>query len=263
MEMRARRAVVALLWSLWACAEDPAPATELIVVVDSDLLVPSELDEINLQARGPGDRMQFASAALGADQAALPRTLALRHLGGALGPIVVEIEGRHAGESVVARAAQVSFIAGRSLVLPLHLARSCLTLRCDGDEACTEGGCQDVVIDASRLEGWTGDRPVLRPHDAGGLDDAGVLDTGLEDDAAALEGGTPDSDVAQEAGESDAPACFPRTELCNNLDDNCNGQADDGFDLSTDVLNCGRCGNRCNTQRGDVCCRGSCARSCQ
>jgi hypothetical protein len=35
------------------------------------------------------------------------------------------------------------------------------------------------------------------------------------------------------------------TEVCNGLDDNCDGRVDEGFDTSTDPDNCGTCGNVC------------------
>ncbi|HIH42473.1 TPA: hypothetical protein HA246_02400 [Candidatus Woesearchaeota archaeon] len=34
-------------------------------------------------------------------------------------------------------------------------------------------------------------------------------------------------------------------EVCNNKDDNCNGQVDDGIDIQSDVNNCGACGTVC------------------
>ena len=34
-------------------------------------------------------------------------------------------------------------------------------------------------------------------------------------------------------------------ELCNGIDDNCNGHIDEGFNLANDVDNCGMCGNAC------------------
>jgi len=39
----------------------------------------------------------------------------------------------------------------------------------------------------------------------------------------------------------------PVGEVCNGLDDDCNGTVDDGFDVQTDLANCGSCGNSCFT----------------
>jgi hypothetical protein len=49
---------------------------------------------------------------------------------------------------------------------------------------------------------------------------------------------------------------MPVTEVCNGRDDDCNGRADDTFNLRRDPLNCGTCGNRCDS--GDACCAGAC-----
>ena len=37
----------------------------------------------------------------------------------------------------------------------------------------------------------------------------------------------------------------PSAELCNRLDDDCDGQTDETFDLATDSMNCGMCGHVC------------------
>jgi hypothetical protein len=45
------------------------------------------------------------------------------------------------------------------------------------------------------------------------------------------------------------PTCvatlMPTPEVCNGFDDDCNGKIDDGFNLQTDVNNCGTCGTKC------------------
>ena len=47
-----------------------------------------------------------------------------------------------------------------------------------------------------------------------------------------------------------------KTEVCNTQDDDCNGLVDDGFDLANDPTNCGVCGRTCQT--GFVCRGGNC-----
>ena len=39
------------------------------------------------------------------------------------------------------------------------------------------------------------------------------------------------------------------TERCNGADDDCDGQVDEEFDLTTDIMNCGACDNACPTPK--------------
>ncbi|MFH0815180.1 MAG: MopE-related protein [Candidatus Falkowbacteria bacterium] len=43
-------------------------------------------------------------------------------------------------------------------------------------------------------------------------------------------------------------------EKCNGVDDNCDGLVDEGFDLSSEVSNCGQCGNVCSLYKAFVSC---------
>lgn len=56
--------------------------------------------------------------------------------------------------------------------------------------------------------------------------------------------------------DSASDACVPRVEVCDGRDDDCDGAADNGFDLSRDHLNCGACGRACAT--GYACVAGRC-----
>ncbi|OJT24936.1 hypothetical protein BO221_11115 [Archangium sp. Cb G35] len=47
------------------------------------------------------------------------------------------------------------------------------------------------------------------------------------------------------------------TESCNGVDDDCDGELDEGFNVQTDNANCGRCGNRCNALT-ESCVDGAC-----
>ncbi|MCB9506287.1 MAG: hypothetical protein H6697_01320 [Myxococcales bacterium] len=59
-------------------------------------------------------------------------------------------------------------------------------------------------------------------------------------------------------------ACTPNAasagaELCNSVDDDCDGDVDEGFDLSADTSNCGRCGLACNlANASSLCMEGAC-----
>jgi len=54
----------------------------------------------------------------------------------------------------------------------------------------------------------------------------------------------------------------PSPEKCNGMDDDCDGQTDEGFDLRRDVHNCGKCGIVClgsqNTCQNGACTDGGC-----
>ncbi len=55
------------------------------------------------------------------------------------------------------------------------------------------------------------------------------------------------------------PTTMPSTEACNGLDDDCDGQTDEDFDVRQDSLNCGRCGFQCVV--GTACVGGVCHES--
>jgi hypothetical protein len=52
-------------------------------------------------------------------------------------------------------------------------------------------------------------------------------------------------------------------EVCNSVDDDCDGMTDEGFDLAGDVANCGACGNVCTNAHGTTdCVSGGCVFAC-
>jgi hypothetical protein len=53
--------------------------------------------------------------------------------------------------------------------------------------------------------------------------------------------------------------CVPGKEICDNLDNNCDGRIDDGFDLTRDPQNCGICGHACSGSQ--KCVNGTCTRA--
>jgi hypothetical protein len=278
---------------LLACSAPELPRTELVVVVDSDLALGEQVDTLRIEATGPDGSVQSASVELAAGTK-LPHTLGLVREGGALGMIRVVAVGLLGDEEILRREAELSFIAEKTLSLPMHLVTSCLARECGRGETCSEFGCVAVRVDATRLADWHGVPPTLAEPDelpppaedagdapdggAAGLD-AGVLDAASSEDAAEdLESSV--SDPAQEAGASDAATddsattgadagaseggsmCTPKVEACNELDDDCDGLVDNGYDLMSDTRHCGKCNTLC-AQPTVVCCKGVCSRNCK
>ena len=223
---------------------DSGPRTEVIVSVDSNLSVPSELDHIRIDVVAPDGTTQSSQATLGEGQPPLPRTLGLVHTGGAIGPFEVTVTGLVGGAESLTRLGRFTFVVGQTLAFPLHLVRSCRDQPCSGDATCTETGCQSP--DSTLLVAWTGQPPRLgEVPDMGMPIDACRTETcnGVDDDC--------DTRVDEEV--------TVRDEVCNGKDDDCNGVVDDGFDLQTDPTNCGDCGVTCVFRNAmGTCSGGSC-----
>ena len=72
----------------------------------------------------------------------------------------------------------------------------------------------------------------------------------LEPNAVVPPGDADGMDAGSDAPDTGAPpdVCVPRAESCNEVDDDCDGTTDEGFDTSRDPLNCGACGTACTTE---------------
>jgi hypothetical protein len=193
-----------LLVGLVGCA---SPATQLIVVVDTDLRIPGELDSLEIVVTPEGGEARSREEMLdGSDLG--PFTLGIAPSGESLGPIHVEAIGRLGDSLVVERDARVSLVRGETLTLILHLARACIGASCPAGTTCVETGeCED--IDAPTILPWTGRPPRLFEDAAVPVD--GGSDAGPRDGAIG-DGGDAGGDCRIDGCEDDNPCT---EDLCN------------------------------------------------
>lgn len=129
--------------------------SELVVVVDSNLTVPSELALIRVVVEDRNGKPQslndFVLDEPGAPS--LPFSFGVVPLDGDSSR-TIEIELSAFDEtrtlSFVARA-RTGFIANKTLRLPMFLPRLCLMLDCSDDETCTDEGCTSATIAVEML----------------------------------------------------------------------------------------------------------------
>lgn len=148
------------------------PASQLVVVVDTDMAIPAEMDEVRLDvARPDGTTATLIEEVSG--RMVLPLSAAVIADGDQLGPIDVTASAYLDGDLVLARGATVTLVRHETRVLSLFLLSNCRGVTCAPGTTCGEGGtCRDVEIE--ELPPYTGTLPSL---------DTGVPDGGLRDGA--------------------------------------------------------------------------------
>jgi hypothetical protein len=90
--------------------------------------------------------------------------------------------------------------------------------------------------------------------------DPDALRFGCSSDADCGKGYACKPQLVQERGVCYRPEECAEAESCNELDDDCNGAVDDGFDLTADDAHCGACGRTCDA--GTRCRASSCVEPC-
>ncbi|HEU4406951.1 MAG TPA: hypothetical protein VFS43_16910 [Polyangiaceae bacterium] len=68
-------------------------------------------------------------------------------------PLRVEVRAEKGGELIVERRAVISYVKGRSLLLPMPLRMACFAMTCGGDpsKTCVGGVCRDLAVDTDAL----------------------------------------------------------------------------------------------------------------
>jgi len=202
---------VFLAWSALLIPSCTSTATEIHVVVYTDLPVPSGVDELRITASIGGAVMMSATARLGAGEAPLPRTLVLAHRGGPLGPVRIEAQALLSGTVRVMTVRELAFQQDRILTVRIDADAACETASCPG-QTCGPGGvCRPIEVPPCELEGACPDAGV---GDAGMADadslDGSLLDASSPDASDAAAGDTGLTDTPADTG----PACTIGSALC-------------------------------------------------
>jgi hypothetical protein len=224
------------IFLLQACSVDPP--TEVVVVVDTDLSVPDHVSGIEIDVIMPSSRIETRSTAL-TSRAVLPVTLGVLYREGPLGPVQIEARAVHGGVVVVRRRASLALREHRSLLAWMVLSGACEGVDCP-NETCDEGACRAIELRPEEIADYGGAVPML---DASFAHDGGPSDAGTYDAGACTGGGA---------------------EVCNRLDDDCDGRIDESFDLANDPENCGACARSCfgPSVVGATCGGGTCVVQC-
>ena len=181
-----------ILVTLWAsCSADESPA-HVVLEVNSDLQVPTEIDRIELTVQGQ-EASQLATADL--RERGFPRTITLVHGGGPLGPLRVQVRGLLGPTLRVEKSLRVWFGAEERVLV--ELMRSCLAIECPSRQTCDDGVCMDIpeepLVDA-------GADAATSPHRDAAVDAA----TSPHRDAAVDAATSPHRDAAVDAATSPA-----------------------------------------------------------
>lgn len=148
-------APVAVVLLVAACATEPA--TQIVVVVDSDLAVPGELDELRIRifdAQGGVATDRVVRLGDGEGEFTLPTDfgVAPRDPEAAV-QVTIELQARLLGATLFTTRAITGFREGHQLRLDMILPAACVGRpACDAAETCTASGCADAAIDPATLE---------------------------------------------------------------------------------------------------------------
>ncbi len=173
---------------LAGCLSD---ATQLVVVVDSDLAVPAELARARASLRDQSALISENTFTLAAEDGVappgsfqLPLSFGVVPQGDPESEVQIVVEAIGASDVLFSRSARTHFVESETRRLVMFLARRCTTETCAEGSTCTENGCTPELVDPTLLA-------LVEPgSELEGLPDAGVRDA-EPDDSGPLDAASP------------------------------------------------------------------------
>jgi hypothetical protein len=188
------------------CAD---PRTEILLVVGSDLLVPTEIDSLTIHADGNGDAGLERTFDLTKPATSLPLSLGLVSKDGQARPLHVVVTVLSGTTPIVTRSATTAFVVGQVRVLSLELAVACRGVVCAiAGDTCVAGVCGSDAVPGTSLPPYGVDAGPLGLADAG---DASAPDVSADavasdaSDATTSDAHAPEGDAAPR--KDDGVAC--------------------------------------------------------
>lgn len=162
---RAPRPITLALSVLLAAGCRETTATQIVVYVDTDMTVPTEMDGFRVRVLEGADALvhEQAFGLEGAAAIELPASFGVAPRGGdGERHVRVEADATRGDPPhvVVTTAAETGFVREEALRLDLFLARRCKDVSCSAREACRPTGCEPVEIDPGDLPDDGSDVPM-------------------------------------------------------------------------------------------------------
>jgi alpha-tubulin suppressor-like RCC1 family protein len=149
--------------------------TQIVLVVDTEMAVPAELDAVRISVAGPTQMLDPINLNVAEPNVpTFPRTLGLTPAG-RFSPVTIRIAGFKSMVERTFETIRTEFIDGESLMLRSVLTAACLGVVCTDTETCSLGKC--VSVDRVPLPLWPGSAPG-RPSDQPTAIDRKTLWTG-------------------------------------------------------------------------------------
>ena len=158
--MRALARIIApLLALLLAAGCEVTQPTQIILVVDTNLRIPEDIDRMRIKIEHMG--LTVANYPFELDpndpgSVKIPATMAIKAGKDPSLPVVITVTGFLDQHQRVIRRARLPFAVEREVMLRMNLLRSCFmpAKKCQGTTTCTASGCKGIDIDPATLPDW-------------------------------------------------------------------------------------------------------------